>query len=129
MSTPQRDLASLWDMLTATRHIQAFTRHLTQTDFLDNLLVQNAVERQLEILGEAAQQVSTKLQACNPKIPWRDIIGLRNILAHRYDDIDAQRIWRVATHEIQELRQLLENLLPANTDDTSNPSPSPPPQP
>lgn len=112
MSIPQRDRKFLWDMLIATQRIQEFVQGLSEADFLDSLLVQNAVERQLEILGEAARRISPDFQQRHPEIDWRNIIGLRNILAHRYDEISAKRLWRTVTDNLVDLNQTIDRLLP-----------------
>lgn len=72
----------------------------------------SAVERRLEILGEAASRVSEAFQADHPEIPWSEIKGLRVVLAHRYDDLDFHQLWRAATMHSQQLLPKLDALLP-----------------
>jgi uncharacterized protein with HEPN domain len=92
MQVNNRDAGSLWDMANAIRRIQEFTANLTYDAYLESLLIQSAVERQLEILGEAARRLSAEFRQAHAKIDWRRIIGLRNILIHRYDEIRQQMI-------------------------------------
>jgi uncharacterized protein with HEPN domain len=87
MQPNNRDTSSVWDMLRAIRLIQEFTENLTYDDYLDSVLTQSAVERQLEILGEAARRLSDEYRQSHAEISWRRIIELRNILIHRYDEI------------------------------------------
>ena len=62
-----------------------------------------AVERQLLVLGEAANHISENLKKTNPQIPWIEIIGQRNIVAHEYGEILTERIWKVVKEEIPQL--------------------------
>jgi len=66
----------------------------------------------LEIIGEAARRLSDEFRAAHPGIPWRKVIGLRNVLAHRYDEVDDVEVWRLAREEIPPLVQQLEAVLP-----------------
>jgi uncharacterized protein with HEPN domain len=61
-----------------------FTANLSREAYIESVLIQSAVERQLEIIGEAARRVSEAFQQKHPEIPWRSIIGQRNVLAHQY---------------------------------------------
>lgn len=87
MQANNRDAASIWDLVQAIQRIQAFTADLSFDDYQASLLIQSAVERQLEILGEAASRVSESLRQTHPAIDWRRIVGLRNMIIHRYDEI------------------------------------------
>ncbi|WP_289500116.1 HepT-like ribonuclease domain-containing protein [Gloeocapsopsis sp. IPPAS B-1203] len=87
MQASNRDAAALWDMISAVRRIQEFTANLSFENYQESLLIQSAVERQLEILGEAAGRVSEAFRCTHSEIDWRRIVGLRNILIHRYDEI------------------------------------------
>lgn len=66
----------------------------------------------MEIIGEAARRLSDEFRAAHPGIPWRKVIGLRNVLAHRYDEVDDVEVWRLAREEIPPLVQQLEAVLP-----------------
>ena len=98
-------------MANAIYRIQEFTANLTYDAYLDSVLIQSAVERQLEILGEAARRLSDEFRQVHPEIDWRRIIGLRNILIHRYDEIRQQTIWTTVVSELEPLLAQLENLL------------------
>ncbi|PSN15641.1 DUF86 domain-containing protein [filamentous cyanobacterium CCP5] len=117
MSAANRDTGSLWDMVNAVRRIQEFTADLTDDDYLSSALIQSAVERQLEILGEAAGRLSDGFRRAHPEIDWRKIIGLRNILIHRYDEIRQQIIWQTIVSELEPLLSQLEILLASLTDE------------
>jgi len=84
MQPDKEDMARLWDMLDAAQAAVQFTCERQFDDFLEDRMVRNAVERNLEIIGEAAKCVSPALRDAHPEIPWRAIIALRNVLAHEY---------------------------------------------
>lgn len=117
MQANNRDAGSLWDMVNAIHRIQEFTTNLTCEAYLDSILVQSAVERQLEILGEAARRLSDRFRQAHPEIDWRRIIGLRNILIHRYDEIRQQTIWTTVSSELEPLLAQLEILLSSLPDE------------
>jgi uncharacterized protein with HEPN domain len=75
-------------------------------------VLQSAVERKLEIIGEAARNVSEAFQEKHPEIPWRGIISQRHFLAHEYGEVRQEKLWRVATVRIPELIAVLDPLLP-----------------
>lgn len=112
MPLEARDPAHLWDMLDAAQSIQEFTAGIDREDYLADRLIQRAVERSLEIVGEAARRVSQSLRDEHPEIPWRSIIGLRNILAHEYGEIDQSRLWELVVRDIPPLIAAIEALLP-----------------
>jgi len=112
MPPTSRDAGYLWDMLQAARRLQEFTAGVSFEAYLESILLQSAVERQLEILGEAARRMSEAFQQEHPEIPWSSIIGQRNVIAHQYDDINLQQLWAVVTSDIPMLISQLEPLIP-----------------
>jgi len=110
-----RDPAYLWDMLDAASAISTFVAGRSFHDFQKDRMLRNAVERNLEIIGEAANRISENFQNSYPQIPWRNIIGQRNILIHEYGEVKNERIWVVATEKIPELVALLKPLIPQTT--------------
>ncbi len=112
MPPNNRDAGYLWDMLQAARRLQEFTAGVSYQTYLESILLQSAVERQLEILGEAARRMSEAFRQEHPEIPWSSIIGQRNVIAHQYDDIDLEQLWSVVTSGIPILIAQLEPLIP-----------------
>lgn len=74
--------------------------------------LQLAIERLVEIIGEAARGVSSECRAQHPGIPWSGIVAQRHVLAHEYGAIKRERIWMVATQRVPELIAQLKPLLP-----------------
>ncbi len=111
MSIEVRDRALLKDMQDASENIQKFIAGINLEHYKQDILLQSAVERQLEIIGEAAKKISATVQHNNPAIPWRGIIGQRNVLAHGYGSIDDEKIWIIASVRVPELIQQIEKIL------------------
>ena len=110
MRPDTRDMARLWDMLDAARTAIAFTRNLRFEDFLQDRKTRNAVERNLEIIGEAARCVSMETRHSFPDIPWRSMIGLRNVLAHEYGEIRYEILWAIVQDKLGPLIRRLEGM-------------------
>ena len=107
-----RDDAYLLDMLLAARKVQEFTQGVGRKQFENDDLIQNAVMRQIQIIGEAARKVSSQCQQTHPEIPWQGVIGMRNRLIHEYFRIIPERVWDVVEKDIPELIRLIEPLVP-----------------
>ena len=108
----ERDAAYLWDMLQAAYEVQQFVAAMSLEQYLRDRKSQLAVERGIEIIGEAARSVSKAFLDAHPEIPVGPIIAQRHVLAHHYGGIDHQRIFRVATVHVPELITLLTPLIP-----------------
>jgi uncharacterized protein with HEPN domain len=88
MPRDTQDIAHLWDILTAAEGIVLSVAGLELEHYLASENLRMAVERRVEIIGEAARRVSDEFRRAHAEIPWRDLVSQRNILAHRYDEID-----------------------------------------
>lgn len=86
---------------------------VTFEDFATNDEKRSAVERQVFVIGEAVARLPDEWKQRRPAVPWRKIIGLRNLLAHGYWVIDAEELWDVAKNKVPEfvaeLRPLLDS--------------------
>ena len=112
MRPDEKDAAYLWDMLQAARGVGELAAGFDYAGYLADRRTQLAVERQVEILGEAARRVSEGFRDAHGNIPWVKIIAQRHVLAHEYGEIQQERIWRVATIHVPELIAQLEPLIP-----------------
>ena len=106
------DDSYLWDILDAAMAIQQFVTGKTFRDYTSDRLLRGAVERHIEIMGEAARNISKNFREKHPEIPWSKIISQRNVLAHEYGEIKHERIWAVSTVHLLELIEKLQPLVP-----------------
>lgn len=113
MRADKADAAYLIDMLHAAEMVVSFTAQHTFADYAADALLRSAIERQIEIVGEAARHISDQFKDGQPQIPWRKIMAQRHVLAHEYDDIQHDLIWKVATIYIPQLVPALRALCPA----------------
>ena len=111
MQPEQRDAAYLWDMLDAAQMVEQLSEGLNFAQYSNDRRTQLAVERSLEIIGEAAGRVSTSFRNAHPEIPWRQIIGQRNVLIHEYGEIKQERIWKVLRENVPQLIELLKQFV------------------
>ncbi|MBI5016371.1 MAG: DUF86 domain-containing protein [Deltaproteobacteria bacterium] len=105
------DTVFLNHVLAAIRQIRTYLGGLDFQAFFENRLVQDAVVRQLEVIGEASRNLSEELRAAHPDVPWGQIIGMRNRLTHAYFEVDLGVVWDVAEEDLPELKQSVEAIL------------------
>ena len=110
MQLNEDDLSYLIDMVDCILDINDFTKSIEFHQFEKDRMCKLAVERQLEVIGQAANKLSIETQENLGEIPWRNIIGLRNKLAHDYGEILAERIWKISKTSINELLNELEKI-------------------
>ena len=112
MLPDERDAACLLDMLQAAEKVRRFIQGKTQDAFVADEVLRDAIERNAEIIGEAARRISESFKNQHPEIPWRKMIAQRNVLVHEYDKISVDEMWTVATFHIPKLIENLTLLIP-----------------
>jgi uncharacterized protein with HEPN domain len=112
MKPESPDKAYLWDMLQAADEARELCRGFTFETLQRDRRTLLALERLMELIGEAARRVSDEYQRAHPEIAWRKIIGLRNVLAHEYGRIDHRRLFLAATEDTATLSRILKAILP-----------------
>jgi len=112
----EADLNRLQDMLSAARKAQLFVKDADRVTLDENEMLALALTRLLEIIGEAARNVSeaTKLQI--PELPWPVIIGMRHRIAHDYLHVDYDIVWNTIMIDLPELIDVLQSVLPSDED-------------
>lgn len=111
MKLEDRDLAYLWDMRGFAREAFEFVRSVAFEELEKDSMRKLALERSLELLGEAAKHVSSNYRTAHPQIAWPSLIGQRNVLAHEYGKINHRRLYDSARRNIPPLLEELERIL------------------
>jgi len=97
-------------ILGAIERIEANPEGLTDSDFMNNFMVQDAVIRNLEIIGEASKKISVATKEKNKNIPWKQISGMRDKLIHNYFGVDLISVWSVVQNDLSVLKTELLTL-------------------
>ena len=96
------DRERLFDILEAVERIEEQATR-GRAAFADDELVQTAVVRWVEIIGEATRGLTDELRRAHPQVPWRQMVAMRNVLIHGYFDIDVDLVWSVAQNDLPKL--------------------------
>lgn len=112
MRPEERDAAYLWDIVDAAEAATQFLQGKRYEDFVSDKMLRAATERVPTIVGEAARRVSSSFKDAHPEIPWRAIIGARNILVHEYDEVTLDKVWLIAGNALPSLVEQIKPLLP-----------------
>ena len=106
-------------ILDETTFIPQTTATLTYETFKQNPLIQKAIIRSLEIIGEATKNISREYRDEHPEIPWKTMAGLRDRLIHAYFSINITQVWEVITDDIPLLHIQIQKLLSTKTESQS----------
>lgn len=107
----KRDQVLVSHILGCIDSIEQYTLGLTKEGFLSSFMVQDAVTRNIEIIGEASSKISKEIKDQHNQIPWRDIVAMRNILIHEYFRSDPETVWNVVQRDIPRLKVQVLNIL------------------
>ena len=99
------------DILEAMNNIETYVKDLTYETFIQNNMVKDAVLRNLEVIGEAAKNISKDIKTEYAGIPWKRIVGLRNIVIHEYFGVDMENIWKIITDNLPQIKPAFIELL------------------
>lgn len=83
--------------------ILLYVKDMTENEFSTNSLVQDAVVRNYEIIGEAAKNVSEEFRVQHPEIDWRGMAGFRDVLIHQYFGIDLINVWNISQNQAEKV--------------------------
>ncbi|MCR1795651.1 DUF86 domain-containing protein [Leptospira sp. id769339] len=109
----QRNFAAyLQDIIDSINEIEKFTSGInSKSTFIENIEKKRAVERDIEIIGEAVKKLPDSLRDLHPEIEWKKIAGVRDILAHGYFSIDDDIIWDIVQNRLTSLKEASTDLL------------------
>ena len=100
----------LLDILEAIERIEKYSS-MGRGTFEDDELIQNWIEYHLQIIGEALRSISEDFRREHKDIPWKETIGMRNILVHRYFDLDTDLVWMAVTNDLPDLKKKIKSAL------------------
>lgn len=107
----QKDpLIYLQDILFSISLIEQYIAGVSFSSFNSSYDVQDKVLRRLEIIAEAAKKLPEDIRLKYPSIPWKSVIGLRNIIAHTYDEVNLEEIWQIVTVHLPETKKQIEEV-------------------
>ena len=112
--TQHDDLMYLGHMLDAAREAHAIVADMEKKRFDQDRILQLALTHLIEIIGEAARNVSASGRAAIPTVPWPDITGMRHRIVHDYRNVNTDRVWYTAVDDLPPLIEALEQALPEN---------------
>ena len=109
--SPQDDEARLHDILDYAHRAVDAVRERSRSDLDRDVILAAALERFLEIIGEAASRLSEERKGLTPNVPWRQMVGMRNRLIHGYGAVDLDILWNVVRDDLPHLITILESEL------------------
>jgi len=107
----ERDRDFLQDILDSAKIALTHIKNMKLEDFLNDLQCQDAVIRRLEIIGEASRRISEETCKTYPELPWSEMISMRNIMIHEYDEVDLNIVWETTVNDLPPLIVKIENIL------------------
>ena len=116
MSKKRRNKDFLGDINEAMNLIGLYTKELAYREFLEDRKAQDAIVRNLEVIGEASKNITAVFKAKYPDVPWRKLAGLRDKLIHFYFGIDYKIVWSIAKKELPKLRKQVKEILKQEAD-------------
>lgn len=99
------------DILDSMILIERYIKGKNFKDFEQDIEHQDAVMRRFEIIGEVATRLTEEYKKNYPNVPWKSIIGFRNIIIHDYSSVKLKEIWRIATVDLPKTKKDIELLI------------------
>jgi len=93
------------------KRIILYASGITEEEFLENIQLQDACIRQIEIMGEATKRISEAFKEKHPEVPWKDMAGMRDKLIHDYIDVDLNIVYQTIAVDIPTLLPVIEKIL------------------
>ena len=106
----KNDRVYLEHILEAIFKIENFTHKISRFDFDGNVMIQDAVIRNIEIIGEATKKISKSFRQSHQEIPWSEMAGMRDKLIHDYLDVEIEVVWKTIEVDITLLKEMISKL-------------------
>ena len=106
-----RDSGRLEHILIAIGNVQKFLEGKTFEDLCQDKILFYAVVKNIEIVGEAANNLTKEMQVQHPEVQWKDVISMCHVLVHDYYSIDARTAWQTAQENLPQLKEQIEKIL------------------
>ena len=106
----KNDHVYLEHILESIKKIEDFVYGITKFEFDRSVLIQDAVIRNIEIIGEATKKISKQFTKSHPEIPWQDMAGMRDKLIHDYLDFDLEVVWKTVESDLPLLKELIQKI-------------------
>ena len=98
-------------ILESIEWIEKDTKGMSKGDFLENVPMQDAVVRRIEIIGEAIRNLPSELKKENSDVSWQDIMDMRNKIIHEYFGVDLELVWEVVKKDVPALKNQVKEIL------------------
>ncbi|MBO5630773.1 MAG: DUF86 domain-containing protein [Aeriscardovia sp.] len=111
MREPLKDRERLQHILAAIERVNRYVKGKSFDDLLKDDMMYYAVVKNIEMMGEAANMLTTEFQESHPETPWKMVKGMRNYIVHEYFQIDSVVVWDVVTKDLSALQNQIEKYL------------------
>ena len=111
MAKGRNILLYLDDILESIQKIESYIHEIAEQEFSSDQEKQDAVIRRLEIIGEVVKKIPDEVRSQYPKVPWRQIAGLRDIVIHEYFGVSPSLIYRTATSDLPTLKLTIQLMI------------------
>jgi len=109
--TKKDHLVYINDIIDTIKDIESFTKDITYEEFIADKKTVFAVERGIEIIGEATKRIPATIRSKYNEIPWKDMAGIRDKVSHDYNGIDLIIVWKTIQQNLPQLKVMLSDLI------------------
>ncbi|WP_348824679.1 HepT-like ribonuclease domain-containing protein [Flavobacterium aestuarii] len=108
---PDKNIFRLEHVVESIEKIEFIIKDLSYAQYLEDWIKQDAIVRNIEIIGEAIRNVEEKIIAMYPNVPWKEARGMRNILVHEYFRIEHEEVWRTLNEDLPKLKSQIISII------------------